>query len=48
MLDIEDLSFEALEDKAEEVEDLTSKVMDMDLSSNVGQDTQSEHLRYIG
>ncbi len=48
LLDIDSISFEALDDKAEEVEELTSKVMDMDLGSNVGQDTKSEHLRYIG
>lgn len=47
-LGIEGLSFDALDDKAEEVEELTKKVMDMDLGGNVNQENKSEHLRYIG
>lgn len=50
MLNIEDISYEALDDKAKEVEEITSKVMDMDqeLGFNMGQENKSEHLRYIG
>ncbi|MFO8109524.1 MAG: proteasome assembly chaperone family protein [Thermoplasmata archaeon] len=48
LLNIEHISFDALDDKAEEVKELTSKVMDMDLSGNLGQENKSEHLRYIG
>ncbi len=48
LLNIEELSFDALDDKAEEVESITNKFMEMDPSSGVGQEGKSEHLRYIG
>lgn len=44
---IEGIGFEALEEKAEEVESLTSKVMDMDMGS-MGKEGKSEDLNYIG
>lgn len=47
---IEELDFEELDDKAEEVEDLANKVMDLDMGggSGVQQETEKSDLRYIG
>ncbi len=49
-LKIEDIDFEALDDKAEEVEDLANKVMDLDMGTGTGvqQESDKDDLRYIG
>ncbi len=42
-----DISYEELDEKAEEVESLTNKVMELDLSGGMGE-SKSEDLSYIG
>lgn len=43
-----DISYEKLDDKAEEVEELTNKVMDMDMGSGMQQESGKKDLNYIG
>ncbi len=43
-----DLSYEELDDKAEEVEELTNKIADMDMSQGMQQESTNEDLNYIG
>ena len=44
---IEDMSYDELDDKAEEVEALTNRVMELEMGG-MGKDTKSEDLSYIG
>ncbi len=43
-----EITYDKLDEKAEEVEELTSKVQDMDLGSGMQQDSANEDLNYIG